>query len=277
MGSDQLPQVLGSHASSSYMVALGFVASLAVCGCASDAQGPGEELHVVTSSAAGPGVAGSVAPRPRPIKGWDSAYDDHIRQEVARAPALLELAPARIEAFCPLWAAMSRPQREGFYADLLYAIAWPESRHDRRVIAQEPGIVDPSTGRQAIDAVTGKPILSEGLLQLSYADQVSYPPALGLACHFDWDRDRDSFLADLATGGTKPSFKSTHPDRTILDPYVQFTCAIHVLDVLVRKKPNREFRAAAGVYWSTMRPARPAHAEVVQAMRKRASPCFVSP
>jgi hypothetical protein len=238
---------------------------------------PATGYHLARSAHAATSPAVAIptgAPRPKPLRGWDAAYDEHIRREVARAPALLDLGAARMEKICPRWASMDRDQRTRFYADLLFSIAWPESRHDRRVIAQEPGIIDPATGRQQIDAVTGQPIVSEGLLQLSYADKLSYPPQGGLACEFDWPRDREAFLADLAAHVGKRSFKSGHPERTILEPYVQFTCAIHVLSTLVRKHSDREFRAAAGAYWSTMRPHKPLHQEVVGALKRRRSACF---
>lgn len=254
------------------LIVLGFAASLAVGGCAY----PPRRLErpPAPTSLSSVEAAAAIAARPRPIKGWDPAYDLHVREAVARAPALLELAPARMSGLCPAWAKLNRAERQAFYADLLHAIAWPESRHDRRAMYQETGIVDRATGRQVIDAVTGRPIVSEGLLQLSYADALVYRPAEGLACAFDWERDREPFLADLAAGGTRRSFASSHPDRSILDPYVQLTCAVHILDVLVRKRPDRDFRTAAGAYWSTMRPTKPAHADVLRGLRKRASPCF---
>lgn len=49
----------------------------------------------------------------------------------------------------------------------------------------ETGILDRATRRQFIGPVTRRPILGEGLLQLSYADMSSYPRAEGLGCRFD--------------------------------------------------------------------------------------------
>ncbi len=107
---------------------------------------------------------------PGPIQGWAPDYDVHIRAEAAQAPTLLTFPADRMADFCPRWAAMAPDARPQFYADLLYAISGPESGWDRRVMFNETGIIDRSTRRQLIDPVTRRPILSEGLLQLSYAE-----------------------------------------------------------------------------------------------------------
>jgi hypothetical protein len=212
--------------------------------------------------------------RPKPVNGWDPAYDEHIRVEARKASALLQLSPERMTDFCPAWASLDQGQRAQFFADLLYAISLPESGRDRRSMYNETGIVDERTHRQSIDPVTGRPILSEGLLQLSYADARHYPPSNDLACAFDFEHDRDAFDADLADAEGKKSLRSQHPERSILDPYVQFSCALHILDELVRKRPSESFSAAAGRYWSTMRPRHHGLEEIRAALAERHSPCL---
>ncbi len=211
---------------------------------------------------------------PAPVKGWVSAYDAHIRAEAAKAPALLELPADRMSDFCPRWGEMEPDARLQFYADLLYAISGPESGRDRRVMFNETGIIDRATRRQLIDPVTKKPIISEGLLQLSYADMVSYPDAQGLSCRFDWEGDREAFLTDLLAGKRTRTWRSVHPERSLLNPYTQLTCGIHVLNTLVQRFPGEGFRAAAGKYWSTMRPKKKSHGWVVAALQARESACF---
>lgn len=216
----------------------------------------------------------AAAARPTPITGWAPEYDAHVQAEVAKAPALLALSGARMSSFCPNWDAMDAAARSRFFADLMYAVAGPESGRDRRVMFNETGIIDRQTGGQTIDSVTGRPIISEGLLQLSYADMQSYPACDGLACAFDWTRDRADFDADLAANAGKKSFKSAHPERSILDPYVQLSCGVHILHRLVARDPSRPFLTAAGKYWSTMRPQAPAYREVIANLRERRSACF---
>jgi hypothetical protein len=213
-------------------------------------------------------------PRPAPVRGWVPAYDAHIRAEAAKVPALRTLPAEKMADFCPRWAELAPDARLQFYADLLYAISGPESGWDRRVMFNETGIIDRATRRQAIDPVTRRPILSEGLLQLSYADMDGYPPAEGLGCRFDWEADRAAFALDLAAGAGARTFHSGHPERSLLNPYAQLTCGVHVLHTLVRRFPQDDFRAAAGRYWSTMRPKKKSHAQVVAALQARESACF---
>lgn len=212
--------------------------------------------------------------RPAPIQGWAPAYDAHIRAEAVRAPALLALSADRMSDFCPRWEAMPADARLQFYADLLYAISGPESGWDRRVMFNETGILDRATRRQLIDPVTRRPILSEGLLQLSYADMRSYPQAEGLGCRFDWEADRRAFLLDLQASAGARTFHSRHPTRSLLNPYAQLTCGVHVLNTLARRFPQEGFRAAAGRYWSTMRPKKKSHARVLSTLQARESTCF---
>ncbi len=221
-------------------------------------------------------AASTAAPaqRPAPLQGWVPTYDAHIRAEATKAPALLTLAADRMADFCPRWSAMPSDARLQFYADLLYAISGPESGRDRRVMFNETGIIDRATRRQLEDPVTHRPILSEGLLQLSYADMHSYPQADGLACRFDWEADRNAFHRDLRASGGARTFHSLHPTRSLLDPYAQLTCGVHVLNTLARRFPQEGFRAAAGRYWSTMRPKKKSHAQVVSGLQARESPCF---
>lgn len=225
--------------------------------------------------ATGAGAANAQAPeRPAPVEGWSPAYDAHIREEAAKAPALLELPEHRMTDFCPRWPQMGADARLQFYADLLYAIAGPESGRDRRMMFNETGIIDKATRRQLIDPVTRRPILSEGLLQLSYADGVSYPDAQGLGCRFDWAKDRAAFMEDLHASAGARTFRSSHPERSLLDPYAQLTCGVHVLNTLARRFPGEGFRAAAGKYWSTMRPKKKSHARVLSGLQARESACF---
>jgi hypothetical protein len=78
----------------------------------------------------------------------------------------------------------------------------------------------------------------------------------------------------LAAGAGARTFHSGHPERSLLNPYAQLTCGVHVLHTLVRRFPQDDFRAAAGRYWSTMRPKKKSHVQVVAALQARESACF---
>lgn len=220
-------------------------------------------------------VAKLVAAR-KPLRGWPAAYDAHVKQEAAKATALLDLAASRMSELCPRWADMSRAERLTFYGDLLYAIAGQESARVRTVMYNETGILG-SNGGQAVDPLTGRPVQSEGLLQLSYQDMRHYPAADGLSCTFDWNQDKAAFEADLAGSGGNQSFQSTHPARSILDPYVQLTCGLHVLNTLAKARPTESFPSFAGRYWSTMRPTGKAYPRIIAELKQRKSACFASP
>lgn len=223
-----------------------------------------------------PLIVAKLAAARKPISGWPAVYDAHVKQEAAKATALLDLQASRMSGLCPRWGDMSREDRLTFYAALLRAIAGQESDRVRTVMYNETGILG-SNGGQAKDPLTGRPVQSEGLLQLSYQDMRHYPAADGLSCTFDWNQDKAAFEADLAGSGGRQSFQSTHPARSILDPYVQLTCGLHVLNTLAKARPNESFPAFAGRYWSTMRPAREAYPRIIAELKQRKSACFPSP
>lgn len=226
------------------------------------------------AAAASAGTQTTDQSRIAPVDGWITEYDAHIQREVAKASGLLALSAARMRRFCPKWAIMGVEARARFYADLLFAIAGAESRWKRTAMYKETGIIDPRTGRQAIDSITGYPIISEGLLQLSYTDMRNYPAVGRLACTFEWNKDKAAFVDDLAASGNKKSFHSQHPERSILNPYVQLTCGVHVLNTLVSRHPGKDFVFVAGRYWSTMRAGNSHFIEIVQSLKARESACF---
>ena len=209
-----------------------------------------------------------------PTTGWITEYDTHVQAEVAKAPRLLALSAVRMRGLCPKWGTMEIEARVRFYADLLFAIAGAESRWKRTAMYKETGIIDPRTGQQTIDSVTGYPIISEGLLQLSYTDMRNYPPVGRLACTFDWTADKLAFVDDLAASTGKKSFHSNHPERSILDPYLQLTCGVHVLNTLAARYPGKDFAFVAGRYWSTMRTGNAGFLEIVKSLKARQSACF---
>lgn len=205
-------------------------------------------------------------PESFPVKGWVPVYDILIKEQaLTKYPALLNLEAKRLNSFCPKWASLDQTQRQTFYADLLYAIAGPESAWDRSSMYYEKGFSSP-------DAITGLPVVSEGFLQLSYQDGKWYK-----GCEMDWAKDREYFLEDWQARGEKTSWKSKHADqRTILDGRINLSCGLFIINMLLTKEAykNEAFETTLGKYWSTMRTSSGSHAKVRTNMQARKSPCY---
>jgi hypothetical protein len=82
------------------------------------------------------------------------------------------------------------------------------------------------------DGVTGRFVRSEGLLQLTYEDQVRY------GCDFDWEHDR--------------TLPADDPAKTILQPKNNLECGVKILakQIIEQHKP---LLSNTG-YWATLRP-----------------------
>jgi hypothetical protein len=174
-------------------------------------------------------------------KGWLPEYEAYIR---ANLPAsLLAYEPT---SFCPAFAKLDR---KATWVKIWKAIAAAETGFNRLDFYYEHGIGSP-------DWVTGLHNVSEGLLQLSYGDS---------ACKgvFDYAKDKTAFLDDYkrakAVDDAKPGqgeVTSRHPERTILDPYLNLKCGMTIASKLVAAHPSERFADAMGHYWSTIRPAK---------------------
>jgi hypothetical protein len=129
---------------------------------------------------------------------------------------------------------------------LISAVAKYESNFKATTRFKEPGM--------GTDPVTGAPVYSEGLLQLSYQDARTHK-----FCAFDWERDRKLPLAD--------------PRRTILDPMINLKCGILILANQV-KRYNR-ISILSGAYWSVLRPPGANYSKVLQirALTRKLSFC----
>jgi hypothetical protein len=205
----------------------------------------------------------------RPLRGWVADYDRFVEAEVRQHMSLLQLPGARMAGLCNRWDDLSETQRTQFYSTLLRAVASAESDWDRRTMFNETGIIDPTTHNQAIDSITGFPVISEGLLQLSYQDMRAYAGA----CKFDFDADKAGFKADLQESAGAKSFKSQHPERSILDPYVSLGCGLTILDRLAGKHSDKSAQVAWGKYWSTLRQGTNGFTRVSDRLRERSDVC----
>jgi hypothetical protein len=192
-----------------------------------------------------------------PAVGWLPAYDLLIKSLVT--DNMIAQPQSKMGKFCDAWIDLNRDERKQFYADLLYAIAYPESNY-----ANLSMYIENSLGK---DAVTGLPVVSEGLLQLSYQDVRGYPK-----CQFDAKKDLAALHDDLS-GHDRGGFLSHHPERDTLNPYKNLSCGVAIVDKLLTSYPQVEFADMLGKYWSTARRASPAYQKVWQKLRERRSPC----
>lgn len=253
--------------------AIGLIAICATWGCVSRPTTPASPpatpvptsapTHTAVPSSPPDSVRGA-----RPIRGWIADYDTFIATEILKHPKFLHLSGERMAGLCARWDDLDEAERVRFYEDFLRAVASAESGWDRTTMFNETGIIDPGTHAQSIDPVTDFPVISEGLLQLSYQDMRGYS-----GCTFDWNADKDAFEADLAASHGAKSFQSTHPDRSILDPYVNLSCGLAIMDRLATRHSQMSAQLAWAKYWSTLRPGTPGFVRFSNRFNERNTSC----
>lgn len=175
---------------------------------------------------------------PAPNKGWEPAYSTYIVEHVT--DTMLKF-PA--PSFCPKWASLNDAEKRDFWAAVLESTAYAESGFNRLNMYREDS--------QSVNGVTGKRNVSEGLLQVSYGDWEC--PGL-----FDYEKDKAGFLEDYASlnqAKNQGEGSSKHPERSILNPYINLQCGINIWDALIKKKGNAPALTSIGLlYWSTLNP-----------------------
>lgn len=157
---------------------------------------------------------------------WDPAWD-RIVEEAVPAAMLSGQVPRDVRRFCPQFYGMGAADKRAFWAYFFQALAGAEAGLDptTRVRHTEVEVA-------VRDAVTGRAVRSQGLLQLTYEDQKRY------GCDFDWDADK--------------KLKADDPAKTILQPKNNLECGVKILSrqIIDRHKP---LLSRSG-YWSTLRP-----------------------
>jgi len=159
-------------------------------------------------------------------KVWDPSWDPIV--EKAIPPAMLSPAVSHdVARFCPRFSSMDETDKRTFWAYFFQALAGAEAGLNPRVRVRH---TDPKVAK--IDKVTGAPIRSEGLLQLSYQDGKLYD------CDFDWQADRK-----LAPNSSA---------KTILQPKNNLECGVKILANQIIDQHKRLFSRES--YWSTLQP-----------------------
>lgn len=152
----------------------------------------------------------------------ESAYD-----RIARG---LPDGAQDVQGFCPKFHSLDESHRRAFWIQLIAAIVKYESgfRPELRFVEREMGI----------DPVTGKQVVSEGLLQLSYQDERTYKSKVPAGvCDFDYPGDQRYPLKDLR--------------RSILNPENNLVCGLGILDFQIRR--HKRIVIAKGAYWAVIK------------------------
>jgi hypothetical protein len=127
-----------------------------------------------------------------------------------------------IVLFCPDYNRLDKDQRIIVWGEFISSVSFYESAWNAKCQYTETHL--------GIDKVTGLPVVSEGLLQLSYGDT-----QWAKWCQFDWESDR-----------TKKTFNTT-----ILNPKNNLECGIGILARQIKK--YERIILDKGAYWSTLR------------------------
>lgn len=141
--------------------------------------------------------------------------------EVEKKLKKLDLAEDA-ELFCPNYVALSQETKIHFWAEFVSAMAFFESGWNKYSQLTEISL--------GIDSVTGKTVVSEGLLQLSYGDT-----KWAKWCNFNWEEDS----------------KNNPTETTILNPKNNLECGIGILANQISKHHKIVLEKRA--YWSILK------------------------
>ncbi len=157
-------------------------------------------------------------------KGWTQIVYTVIKKE--ESYLLGQNVADDIEIFCPQYRSLTEAQRLNFWGQFFASLAYHESGWNpvSRMI---------ESNFTYKDSVTKMPVVSEGLLQLSYQDEGSYR----LDCGFDWNKDKNLAAKD--------------PRKTILNPYNNLRCGIKIMSIQLKK--YRSITMSSNVYWAVLK------------------------
>lgn len=176
---------------------------------------------------------------------WNPDWDRIVEQALPNE-MLSSQVPRDVRRFCPRFHDMSETDKRAFWAYFFQALAGAEAGLDPKARARHP---QPEVAKR--DEVSGMSGRTEGLLQLTYADQKRY------GCDFNWQADR--------------SLKPNDPGRTILQPKNNLECGVKILanQIIVLHKPL----LVGSSYWSTLQPGTPSYRVFVKQMTNPPAAC----
>ncbi len=152
-------------------------------------------------------------------------WSDHIKVEL-ESGKMGDIASAKDwPELCPRFNLLVDSEKMRVIGELIVGMSFYESGWNPTLRFKEPGLGN--------DKVTGQPLYSEGLLQLSYQDSRWHSQ-----CQFNWAVDRKLDVKD--------------PRKTIFDPKRNLTCGLRIL----QKQVNRwgKLMVDRGAYWSVIKP-----------------------
>ena len=178
-------------------------------------------------------------------KPWNPEWDQIIEKALPDE-LLSSQVPRDVQRFCPRFYDMDDTDKRAFWAYFFQALAGAEAGLNPTTHARH---TDPEVAQP--DEVSGKSGHTEGLLQLTYADEKRY------GCDFNWQADR--------------KLKANDPARTILLPKNNLECGIKILtnQIIVHHKP---LLSRSG-YWSTLQPERPSYRVFAKEMTNPPAAC----
>lgn len=169
---------------------------------------------------------------------WDNKGDakpewaGYLVSAMVDTPALLS-DKSDMTSFCSKWPSLNVEQRKAVVVQLIAAMTSHESSYHLTSYAVEPASAFPTP-----DEVTGKPVASEGLLQLSYQDQKSYKGKIKDGyCVFNWPADKALDVKD--------------PKKSIFQAKANLQCGLLILN---RQVERSGLIANDKSYWSVLRP-----------------------
>lgn len=154
------------------------------------------------------------------------AWTLHVYSLIQDYGADLMQGASDVESFCPMYYRLNTERRINFWAYLVSAMVKYESNFNPVARMHETTM--------GTDPITGQPVYSEGLMQLSYQDVRPYP----FCDEFDWSVDRH--------------LSPTDPRKTILDPYKNLRCGVRILNRMIGR--YNKITTTKGQYWAVIKP-----------------------
>jgi len=180
---------------------------------------------------------------------WDPAWTMFIEQALP-ANLLSKRRAKEVRPLCPRYRRLSKGQRRAFWAYFFQALAGAEAglTPTSDVHHTEPQV-------NVVDLVTHLRVRQEGLLQLTYMDDLRY------GCNFNWEKDR--------------LLPEHDPAKSILLPENNLLCGLKIVDDQLVKR--HEPLLSDSSYWSTLRPDNPSFAVFEKQMANVPAYCELHP
>lgn len=153
-------------------------------------------------------------------------WTEHVYGLIEQNFESLELAND-IDYFCPNYKNLVHKQKINIWGQLIASMSFFESTFNPKA-----RIISPS---KTLDLVTNKPLVSEGLLQLGYIDNINHK------CNFNWQKDS--------------KYNEDDSRKTILNPYRNLSCGVAILTEQILK--HKSIIIKKGAYWAVIKKDHP--------------------